>query len=74
MKRMTKKDWRSIIGYNPGSELKKKILQRVHDEKMSIQEAASIYAIPPLIIDGIDNKDDYDNEYRPAVYIKLREN
>ena len=72
---MTTKKWKQLLGYEPCLEQKKMILQAVRDEKISIAEACGRCAIPPLYIKGISepDPDEYDNSYRPAVYIKTRE-
>jgi hypothetical protein len=71
MKRMTRKDWERILGYAPGPLLKKMILARVRDEGISIKESASMYALPPVFVAGVNEPDSdiYDNDFRPAVYI-----
>lgn len=72
---MTKKDWYRILGYDPDPLLKKMILTRVRDEGISIKESAAMYALPPLYIDGINepDPDEYDNDFRPAIFVTTQE-
>lgn len=59
--------WRRLMGYDPGPEMKRIILQTVETEKICLAEACSRYALPPVFI--LDEKDDgsYENPFRPAI-------
>lgn len=73
---MTIKDWKRLLGYEPCLEQKKIILQAVQDEGISIAEACARMAMPPVFIQGLNepNPDEYNNPFRPAIYIKTRGN
>jgi len=70
-----KNKWEKLLGYNPTKEMKEMILASVRDEGISLAEACGRCAMPPMYVEGINepNPDEYDNDFRPAIYIKMRE-
>lgn len=65
--------WKKLLGYTPTADQKTYLLQIVQDEKISLAEACARMAMPPLYIEGFDepDPDEYDNDFRPPVIIKL---
>ncbi len=68
---MDKKTWKRLLGYEPSREQKEYILNMVQSEKISIQEATSRMALPPIFLEG-QPRPDYDNPFRPAILIRRR--
>jgi hypothetical protein len=72
---MNKKTWRKLLGYDPDKTQKEYLLAMVQDEGITLAEACSRMSLPPLYIQGVDepDPDEYDNPYKPAIYIKTRD-
>ena len=69
---MIKNDvWRKLLGYDPGKQLKAKILAEVEAEKKPLAEVCGRYAMPPLYLKD-EPTEDYDNPFRPAIRIVER--
>lgn len=71
MEKITTDVWVRLLGYDPGKELKAKILNEVEAEKKPLAEVCGWYAMPPMYI-GDEPAEDYDNPYRPAIRIVER--
>jgi len=71
MKRIDRKLWLKLLGFDPNKELKVMILGIVRDEGITLAEACSRYAMPPLQVEGTEPSE-YDNPYRPPIIIKAR--
>jgi len=74
MERNDKKLWLKLLGFDPNKELKVMILGIVRDEGITLAEACSRYAMPPLQVEGVNDTEpsEYDNPYRPPIIIKAR--
>ena len=68
MEKITIDVWVRLLGYDPGKELKAKILNEVEAEKKPLAEVCGRYAMPPLYLKD-EPAGDYDNPYRPALRI-----
>jgi hypothetical protein len=71
MEKITVDTWRRLLGYDPGPEMKRMILQSVAEEKICLAEACSRYAFPPVLM-GDEECKDYDNPYRPPIRYVVR--
>ncbi|OQC43173.1 MAG: hypothetical protein BWX60_01100 [Candidatus Marinimicrobia bacterium ADurb.Bin030] len=82
---MNKKNLTELLGYEPGAELKRMILDDVKTSGLSIEECADKYAMPPQFIVGRGSTFEYNGEtmtseefqrrfpYRRFVIIRTRE-
>ena len=73
---MDNKTWSKLLGYIPDKTQKEYLLTMVQEEGISLAEACSRMALPPLYIEGVDepDPDEYCNPFRPPVYITTQEN
>lgn len=63
--------WKKLLGYDPSSEQKREILRIIEEKKISLAEACSYMAMPPMYV-GDEPAEDYDNPFRPAIRIVER--
>jgi len=68
MKRLNKKQWEKLLGFVPNPELKIMILQACRDEKITLAEACSRYALPEVLLPGETPLTE--NEFVPIIRIK----
>lgn len=63
--------WKKLLGYDPSPEQKREILRIVEEKKISLAEACSYMAMPPLYLKD-EPTEGYDNPFRPAIRIVER--
>lgn len=55
MKKVSNELWQKLLGFQPNEVLKKMILQSVHDEGLTLEEACTRHAMPGPVVMLQDN-------------------
>lgn len=55
MKKVSNELWQKLLGFAPNEVLKKMILQSVHDEGLTLEEACTRHAMPGPVVMLQDN-------------------
>ena len=71
MEKVKNEVWKRLLGYDPSPEQKGEILKTIEEKKISLAEACSYMAMPPIYI-GDEPEGDYCNSFRPAIRIVER--